>query len=78
MILPNIFDSLGKIKNIKVPKLFLHSAGDEVIPIKLGKKLYQAALEPKYFVEVSGDHNDIYFDSKGKYLLSIIAFLDKL
>lgn len=77
-ILPNIFNSLGKIKNIKVPKLFLHSADDEVIPIKLGKKLYQAALEPKYFAELSGGHNSIYFDSKDKYLLSIIVFLDKL
>ncbi len=77
-ILPNIFDSLGKINKVKVPKLFLHSAGDEVVPIKLGKKLYQAAPEPKYFLEVSGGHNSIYFDSKDKYLVSIIAFLDKL
>lgn len=77
-ILPDIFDSLGKIKKIKAPKLFLHSAGDEVVPIKLGEKLYQAAPEPKYFVEISGGHNSIYFDSKDKYLLSIIAFLDKL
>jgi len=77
-ILPNIFDSLGKINKIKVPKLFLHSAGDEVVPIKLGEKLYRAAPEPKYFVEVSGGHNSIYFGSKDKYLVSIIAFLDKL
>jgi len=77
-ILPNILDSLGKINKIKAPKLFLHSADDEIIPIKLGKKLYQAAPEPKYFVEVSGSHNSIYSDSENKYLVSIIAFLDKL
>ena len=77
-ILPNVFDSLGKINKIKIPKLFLHSAGDEVVPIKLGKKLYQAAPEPKYFVEIPGGHNSIYFDSKDKYLVSIITFLDKL
>ena len=77
-ILPDIFNSLEKIKKITAPKLFLHSLDDEVVPFKLGKKLYQEAPEPKYFVEVSGGHNGIYLEPKDKCLLAITAFLSKL
>ena len=36
--------------------LFLHSTGDEVIPISEGRRLYDAARGAKTFVEVEGGH----------------------
>jgi len=51
-------DTLGRIGKLACPKLILHSPGDEVIPYAHGRKLFEAAGEPKRFVELSGGHND--------------------
>ena len=50
------FDSIRKIGQIPAPMLFLHSTGDEVIPISEGRRLYDAARGAKTFVEVEGGH----------------------
>jgi len=70
-------DSIGKIKNISVPKLFIHSAEDQIVPFALGKKLFDAAPEPKEFIEISGDHNDGHFDDQVKIKNRMTAFLKK-
>ena len=64
-------DSLAKITDVREPKLFIHSPTDEVVPYELGRRLYEAAPEPKWFLEVPGaTHNDTdvvgghrYFDA---------------
>ena len=52
------FDSIGKVRKLKVPKLFIHSPDDEVVPYWVGQKLFEAAAEPKEFLKVHGGHND--------------------
>ncbi len=55
------FDSEAKIRSITIPLLFIHGTDDSIIPIELGRKLYEAANEPKEFYEVRGaDHNDVF------------------
>lgn len=54
----NRFDSLKKIPGIRTPKLFIHARSDEVIPVLHGRKLFEAAVEPKKFLELRGGHND--------------------
>jgi len=50
-----------KIGRVRCPKLFIHSRGDEVVPFELGRRLYEAAPEPKQFYEVQGaPHNSTY------------------
>jgi len=61
--LPSFFlslklDSIGKIGHLTLPKLFIHSPDDHVVPFGMGRKLFQAAGEPKEFLTVHGDHND--------------------
>jgi uncharacterized protein len=54
------FDSLGKIGKLKVPVLMFHGVRDGVIPVALGKKLFEAAPEPKQLVLVEeGNHANI-------------------
>lgn len=53
------FDNVKKVATIKAPKLFIHSIDDQTIPFKLGKKLFDAAAQPKILVEVSGVHDEI-------------------
>ena len=54
------FDSKSKIANIRAPLLFFHGDRDEIIPLKLGRSLFKAAPEPKWFIEIPGaGHNDL-------------------
>jgi pimeloyl-ACP methyl ester carboxylesterase len=50
------FDSIRRIGEVPSPMLFLHSAGDEVIPIADSRRLFDAARGRKTFVEVPGGH----------------------
>jgi len=72
---PNVFNSLEKINKASIPKLFIHSKNDEIVPYDLGRKLYEASGEPKLFIEVTGGHNTSFIDSKKDYLDSITEFI---
>lgn len=54
------YDSIAKLQALKSPILVIHGSADRLIPIHEGKKLYEAAPEPKrlYIVEGAG-HNDV-------------------
>jgi fermentation-respiration switch protein FrsA (DUF1100 family) len=52
------FDSISKIDKITIPKLFLHSREDRVVPFSMGQKLYETAADPKSFLLIYGGHND--------------------
>lgn len=57
------FDSESKIKSITIPKLIIHSVNDEIVPLQLGRKLYDAASSPKEFLEIYGGHNSNFYES---------------
>lgn len=77
-LLPNIFDSVTKIRTVTVAKLFIHARHDEVVPFKFAKKLYVAAPEPKQFIESSGGHNDTHVTSSQQYRQAIFDFIRRL
>jgi hypothetical protein len=52
------FDSINKVRQLKVPKFFIHSSDDKVVPFWVGQKLFEAALGPKEFLKTCGGHND--------------------
>lgn len=63
------FQNIEKIKKIKLPKLFLHAEKDEICPIKLAKKLFEAAPEPKTWVTLHhANHNNTYLVNTEIYL----------
>jgi fermentation-respiration switch protein FrsA (DUF1100 family) len=69
------FASLQKVAGIRVPKLFLHAAADDVIPLAHGRRLYDAAPPPKTFVELQGGHGDSFDVDSARYFGSIAAFV---
>lgn len=71
-------DSIAKVKNIFVPKLFIHSIDDDIIPFSMGKKLFEEAPAPKGFLKIRGGHNDGYFRSKTVFVEGIRDFLGKI
>jgi hypothetical protein len=55
------FDSLAKIKDVHMPLLLMHGEADQVVPVKFGHQLFEAANEPKQAEWVPGaGHNDVY------------------
>lgn len=58
LLMRSRIDSLGQIKNYHGPLLWSHGTADRVIPYEFGKRLFDAANEPKIGVTRAGaDHN---------------------
>ena len=55
------FDNISKVRNLNIPKLFMHSSQDEIVPREVGERLFQAADNPKEFLLTSGGHDDGQF-----------------
>ncbi len=69
-------DSLAKIGGIGCPLLAIHSRSDEVVPFELGRKLFEAAPEPKTFYEVEGaGHNETWLVGGQSYFEAIAGFV---
>jgi len=60
------------------PVLVVHSRGDEIIPFHHGEAIYDAANEPKQFLEIRGGHNDGHAMSATVYNNGIQDFLASL
>ncbi len=69
------FNSIERIKDIHARLLILHSPDDEIIPYRLGEKLFEAANEPKQFVKLKGDHNNGFMLSQPKYEQTLARFI---
>ena len=53
------FDSAGKIGQYHGPLLQVHGDADTIVPLQFGRKLFDAANEPKQFLLLPHhDHND--------------------
>ena len=69
------FDSKSKIGRVCVPLLVLHGDRDEVIDFELGRRLFEAARQPKSFWAVPGaGHNDIVEAAGAAYAARLRAF----
>lgn len=69
-------DSQSKIPNYHGPLLQSHGTADTVVPYELGRRLFEAANEPKQFRPLPGhDHND---PQPPDYYDALAAFLDGL
>jgi hypothetical protein len=72
------FDSINKVKSIRISKLFIHSVNDEIVPYELARKLYESAAAPKDFLEMHGAHNSCFFESTAAYKEKISSFLEQV
>ena len=69
-------NSVEKIKTLTIPILVVHGVHDSIVPIGLGRKLFNAANEPKDFYEIpNADHNDTFFIGGDKYFDRIDRFV---
>jgi fermentation-respiration switch protein FrsA (DUF1100 family) len=78
------YKTIDYIRDVHCPLMLIYSRNDGVVPYKFGLELYEAANEPKEFIEIFGGHNDcfivsgeIYTEVWEKWLKLIIENNDK-
>lgn len=69
------FDNLSRIVRCRCPILVMHSPDDDIIPFEQGERLFEAAPDPKKFMELSGRHNERHAEAHHRYLAGMSAFL---
>ena len=68
--------SIDRIGAIACPKMIVHGPADEIIPYRMGRKLFDAASEPKTFYEVpDAGHNDTFAVGGVAYVAAVRAFI---
>ncbi len=75
LFLSDRYDSIDKIAQIACPKLILHGSQDTLIPFDMGRKLFEAAIEPKQFIETPGDHNESGYTYSPAYTDQLVSFI---
>jgi fermentation-respiration switch protein FrsA (DUF1100 family) len=79
VVLGRRFPSDEKISRVRCPILFFHGDRDEIVPYELGKRLFEAAPEPKQFETIAGaGHNDTTWVGGAAYFQQIRRFLDQV
>ncbi len=79
LILNQRFESIKKVKFLRMPILFIHGTDDSVIPVSMTKQLYAAAPKPKQlFIVPNAGHNNTaeiagveYFETVEKFVQQI-------
>ena len=72
------FPAAQHMAAVRCPVLVLHSPDDRIVPDRLGRRLFAAALAPKTFVDLRGGHNGGFLRSQPQYQESLADFLDSL
>ncbi len=73
------FNLAQKVSALQVPFLAIHGEHDSIVPLALGKQVFDAAREPKQWHVVSGaEHNDVPFVGGEPYFQKIETFLHRV
>lgn len=69
------YNTLEYIGSVRCPVMLIYSRDDEIVPFEFGLRLYEAAAEPKKFMETAGSHNDHFVLSSETYREAWIDWL---
>lgn len=73
------FRLIDRLPNIGIPALVIHGDRDEIIPLSLGRRVFEALRGEKAWYVVSGaDHNDVPFVGGPAYFERLLSFLRTL
>jgi uncharacterized protein len=71
------YNNLENLKRISAPVFIAHSRDDDGVPYSHGRKLFEAAGEPKAFLEMRGGHNDGFIFVQQEWVAQLGSFLDQ-
>ena len=73
------FHLAQKVASLQVPILVMHGEIDSVVPLALGRQIFDAAREPKqWFVVAGAEHNNVPFVGGDSYFQAIQAFIHRV
>ena len=79
LLVGNKYNSLSRIGEVFSPLLIVHGEEDDVVPIAQGRKIYDAAREPKSFCPIpTAGHTDTYIMGKDRYFQAMGDFVTSL
>ena len=70
------YDTLARLRDVRAPVLVVHSPQDDIIPFSHGRRLFEAAREPKEMLELAGGHNQGFVFARERWVERLAAFLD--
>lgn len=71
------YNTLESLQSINSPVFVAHSPQDEVVPFEHGQNLFQAAAEPKQFLELQGGHNNGFIFMRESWTNALGIFIDE-
>lgn len=75
LILGNAYNTMERLPGLGIPLMVIHGEGDELVPYKYGRRIFESYRGPKRFLRIGDDHN-LGFLAKGDvYAEGIRAFL---
>jgi len=69
------YDTRSYLRRAQCPVMIVHSRDDEMMPFRHGRRLFEAANEPKELVERYGGHNDGFTSSPSRVLTRLENFI---
>jgi hypothetical protein len=77
-LLKTRYDVVEKIRKLSSPLLVLHGDRDEVVPFSHGKRVFDAAPQPKWFYTIAGaGHNDTYLVGGDSYFAALRRHIER-
>jgi fermentation-respiration switch protein FrsA (DUF1100 family) len=67
------FRLIDRVPALSLPKLIIHGDQDDIIPIELGKQVFDAAKPPKDFHLISGAHHNNTYQVGGASYFQLFA-----
>ena len=70
------FTLIDRLPHLSLPKLIIHGDQDDIIPLELGRQVFEAAKSPKFFYAIPGaDHNNTYQVGGAAYFRRLAEFI---
>jgi uncharacterized protein len=71
------YETLAKLAQTTCPVFVIHSRNDDIIPFSHGQRLFEAARQPKQFLEIEGSHNDGFIFNRVDWVQQLDGFLQQ-
>ena len=72
------FESLSKASELRAPVLYVHGSADSIVPMRMGRELFDVSPEPKGWYEITGaGHNDTWFVGGRAYFDRLAGFAER-
>ena len=76
LLMKDRYENADKIGKVKSPCLFIHGEKDRIVPVDLGRRLFERASEPKeIFLLPAADHNHLIYIGGKRYYDRVETFL---